>query len=716
MKNLLKKILFSVPFFTFLGLTLLDMIWLIVGRTPEIVRLIRDSVLLAALIMLVPLFQQLPVFKDRRILHVLRKLGLGIVAGFLALMLVNQYLMPSDFESSSSRIYSSTYYFVIGTLAALFLTLLHVALLGLLRILVFYKSKSSTLRNYRVLLLTMLFFAAVNSALGRDSLNAVSPADNGPLGIAAFVLVIVLIVVNAFRTAWIQFLNRRQKWLVFLLAILVCAMGSYLTVEVRLSFVTEYSVAYASLISAIALYIAVYAGVSAFLLFFSLPTAGLFDEKINAIKALQELTQSISHFMERDKLMALITQRALQVTKSDFAWLELYDEKKDALELVSAVNLTEEEKAAIPLQTCSGISGWIIQNRKSLLANDTHDDPRLQPLSEWKKDVGALLAVPLISREQIFGILYTAKHDYFSYDQFDQDMLQSYADQAAIAFENARLLTVSLEKERLAQELLVAHETQEKLLPKTMPHVPGLEVAGFSVAAQEVGGDYYDVFKTGGKLAVVVGDVSGKGTAAAFYMAQVKGVMEALARMHDSPREVLTQANQILSRSLEKNLFISLIYAVFDPSKMRMTFSRAGHNPLLWYPHDNEPVLLQPRGLGLGLDRGALFGASLEEVTLPLSPGDFFVFYTDGVVEARDSRNKEFEEQALLDVVKRQRHGGVTAMKDGILQSLRAHVGASCAHDDFTLVVVGVGESEVRRDATSSNVDGMAYDETVKHF
>lgn len=690
MKNLLKKILFSVPFLTFFALTLLDMIWLIVGRTPEIIRLIRDGVLLAALIMIVPLFQQLPVFKDRRILHVLRKLGLGVLAGFVVFLAVNQYLMPeNDFFVSHPHIYSSTYFFALGTLGALFLILLHVAALGLLRILVFYKSKSSTLRNYRVLLLAMLFFAAVNSALGRESL-ASSPTENEPLGIVAFVLVIILIVLNAFRTAWIQFLNRRQKWLVFLLALVVCAMGGYLTNAVRTSFVAEYSIAYASLVSAVALYFAVYAGVSAFLLFFSLPTAGLFDEKIDAIKSLQELTQSISHFMEQDKLMAMITQRALQVTKSDFAWLELYDEKNNRLELVSAVNLSEEEKQTMPLNTSTGVSGWVMQNRKSLLANDTHDDARMEPLSEWKNDIGALLAVPLISREQIFGILYSAKHDYFSYDQFDQDMLQSYADQAAIAFENARLLNASLEKERLAQELRVAHEAQEKLLPKTMPEVPGLEVAGTSIAAQEVGGDYYDVFQLGDKLAVIVGDVSGKGTAAAFYMAQVKGVMEALGRIYESPREVLIQANQILTRSLEKNLFISLIYAVFDPANLRMTLSRAGHNPLLWYPHDKEPTLLQPRGLGIGLDRGALFGSTLEEVTLPLASGDYFVFYTDGVVEARDTRNREFEEQTLLEVVKAQKNAGVDAMKERILQSLNAHVGASCAHDDFTLVVVGV--------------------------
>jgi serine phosphatase RsbU (regulator of sigma subunit) len=326
------------------------------------------------------------------------------------------------------------------------------------------------------------------------------------------------------------------------------------------------------------------------------------------------------------------------------------------------------------------------------LINDVKDDDRAERLTEWKKNIGALLAVPLISREQVFGVLYSAKRDYFSYDQFDQDMLQAFADQAAIAFENARLLNESLEKERLAQELRVAQEAQRKLLPKIMPAVPGIEVSGVSVAAYEVGGDYFDVFKRGDKLAVVVGDVSGKGTAAAFYMAEVKGVIEALGRIYESPREVLVHANQVLGRSLEKNAFISLIYAVFDPQAQSMSLSRAGHTPLLWCPHQGEPAFLQPRGMGIGMDRSVLFDLTLEEISLGMSPGDYFIFYTDGVVEARDSRNREFEEKMLLQAVKQKKLSTAESVQQEILQNLHAHVGPNRAHDDLTLVVVGIHE------------------------
>ncbi len=700
MKNLLKKILLSLPFLTLFGLTVLDTVWLLLGRVPEMVRLLRDGVLLAVLLMLVPFYAKTTWLHERRIFSALRKIFIVLFSAFLIFALADRYFASfPQAASRNSRLYAGTDFFLLSTLAAWLATLLHLALFALLRVLVLYKSRAATLRNFRLLALAILIFAAVSSALGMEKFRAASPFETGPMGAVAFVLVVILIVLNAFRASWITFLNRPQKWIVLLATMIAGGFGVFMTANARWSFVADYSIAYAAILGAISLFVAVYAGISAFLLLLSLPTAGLFDEKIHAIKSLQEVTQSISHFMEKDRLMDSITQRAVQVTKSDFAWLELLNEQKNALHLGSAVQLSEKEREQLPLILHGGLSGWVVQHQKGLLINDVKDDGRAQHLTEWKKNIGALLAVPLISREHVFGVLYSAKRDYFSYDQFDQDMLQAFADQAAIAFENARLLNESLEKERLAQELRVAQEAQKKLIPKNMPVVPGIEVSGISVAAYEVGGDYFDVFKRGDKLAVVVGDVSGKGTAAAFYMAEVKGVIEALGKIYESPREVLVHANQILCRSLEKNSFISLIYAVFDPQMHSMSLSRAGHTPLLWHPHAGEPTFLQPRGMGIGMDQGPLFDLTLEEISLGISPGDNFVFYTDGVIEARDSRNHEFEEKALLQVVRRQRGCKAEMVKEEILKSLHAHVGANRAHDDLTLVVVGVnaGQETERR-------------------
>ncbi len=706
MRRILKNTILSVPFLTFLGVTLVDTVWFMIERIPEIVRLLRDGVLLAAIVMLLPLRQQIRVFSERRIFHTLRYIFLTALTALLVMIVVDQYLIAAPASQfPASRLFVSTRHFLIGTAAAFLLVLLHLLLSGLLANLIFYKSKSSTLRNFRLLVFAMLLVAATSSARGRVSFFVAF--EQNWLADIPFILLLLLIVVNAFRHRWIDYLNRRQKWVVFLASGLACGLGIMLTQRMAGSFVADYSIAFAAVCGAIALFFSVYAGVTAFALLLHLPTAGSFDEKINAIKTLQELSQSISHFMEREQLMAMITQRALQVTRSDFAWLELLEESGAPPVLRSAVNLTDREQQEMPMSRESGISGWVIQNQKSLLINDVTAEARAAGVRPWKKDIGAILAVPLMSRGQILGVLFSAKQDYFGYDQFDQDMLQSFADQAAIAFHNAHLLAESIEKERLSQELRVAHEAQAKLLPKVMPEVPGLEVAGVSVAAQEVGGDYYDVFTRGRKLVVVVGDVSGKGAAAAFYMAQVKGVVEALGRHYDSPREVLIHTNRILSRSLEKNLFITLLYAVFDPDSMTMTFSRAGHNPLLQSPYTSVPTFLQPAGMAIGLEDGPAFEAALEEMTLPVAAGDFFVFYTDGVVEARNDNEEEFQEKSLLAVVQRRDYKTADALKDRILLSIYDHVGLANTHDDFTVVVVGVTE-QPRRSARALSTEPEA--------
>lgn len=709
MRRILKNTIISVPFLTFIGVTLIDTAWFMIERIPEIVRLLRDGVLLAAIVLLLPLRHQIKLFTERRIFHTLRYIFFMVLACLLVLIVVDQYLIVSPGDHlRPSRLFVSPRFFLIGTVASFVLILLHLLLSGLIANLIFYKSKSSTPRNFRLLVFAILLVAATSSARGR--VNFFFSFEENWLGEIPFVLLLLLIAVNSFRHRWIDFLNRRQKWVVFLISGLACGMGVMLTQRVIDSFVADHSVAYAAVCGAIALCFSVYAGFTAVALLLHLPTAGSFDEKINAIKTLQEVSQSISHFMEREQLMAMITQRALQVTKSDFAWLELLEGENNDLVLSSAVNLSEDEKQRMPLHRAAGISGWVIQNQKSLLINDVTEDARAVQVQPWKKDIGAILAVPLISRSKILGVLFSAKQDYFGYDQFDQDMLQSFADQAAIAFHNAHLLEESIEKERLAQELRVAHKAQEKLLPKVMPEITGLDVAGVSVAAKEVGGDYYDVFAIGNKLVVVVGDVSGKGAAAAFYMAQVKGVIEAIGRLYESPRDVLIQANRILCRSLEKNLFITLLYAIFDPGTMTMTFSRAGHNPLLCSPKEGEVSFLQPYGMAIGLENGAVFESALEQLTLPLAPGDFFVFYTDGVVEARNMQEEEYQERSLLALVQQRDYKTASALKDRILLSVYDHVGLANPHDDFTVVVVGVTEQQRHKTRAAGREFGAAQE------
>jgi sigma-B regulation protein RsbU (phosphoserine phosphatase) len=190
-------------------------------------------------------------------------------------------------------------------------------------------------------------------------------------------------------------------------------------------------------------------------------------------------------------------------------------------------------------------------------------------------------------------------------------------------------------QERLQRELEIARQAQASLLPQQLPQVPGVAMAAFCLPAYEVGGDYYDVFLLpDGRLAVVIGDVSGKGIQAAFFMTLVKGYVRALSLSGDRPREVLSRLNRLFRAQAPRGLFVTMVYGIFDPETRIFMLSRAGHPPVLYRRAcDGCVAALQPAGLGIGLADAELFDAVLEEQALTLEEGDGLLLYTDGVME-----------------------------------------------------------------------------------
>ena len=255
-----------------------------------------------------------------------------------------------------------------------------------------------------------------------------------------------------------------------------------------------------------------------------------------------------------------------------------------------------------------------------------------------------------------------------------------------------QLLRESAEKQRLEEELRIARQIQMSLLPQDTVSLPGLRIAALCLPAAEVGGDYYDLLPLSDtRLAVLVADVSGKGTSAALYMAELKGLVLSLSRIHDSPARLLAEANRILSANMDSRSFITMTYAVFDTEVRRIRFARAGHNPIIHLEtKTGRTRVLAPPGLGLGLDAGPRFEAVLEEAETPLRGGDVFVFFTDGLSEAMNERAELFGERRLRDLIERSESLGTEQMKDAILSGIRAFVGEAAPHDDMTLIVLKV--------------------------
>jgi sigma-B regulation protein RsbU (phosphoserine phosphatase) len=260
------------------------------------------------------------------------------------------------------------------------------------------------------------------------------------------------------------------------------------------------------------------------------------------------------------------------------------------------------------------------------------------------------------------------------------------------------LLHVQREKQRLDDELRIAREIQKSLLPVQLPQIPGLDIADLCEPAREVGGDYYDFFEIGPRqLGVMIADVSGKGTSAALYMAELKGLMLALSHSERSPRKLLIDVNRRLVGHLDNRSFITMTYAVIDLDAGTMTCARAGHTPLV-VVSDGKSEVLTPDGMVLGLRLPGAdhrFEEILQEHVQPLRAGDVIVLYTDGITEAMDATGELFGDAALARVLSS--HPGLDAagIRERVLREVKAFVGDAEPHDDMTMVVLKI-EAEAR--------------------
>ena len=261
------------------------------------------------------------------------------------------------------------------------------------------------------------------------------------------------------------------------------------------------------------------------------------------------------------------------------------------------------------------------------------------------------------------------------------------------------LLQTAAEKKRLEEELRIARQIQMSLLPRGPLEFEGIGVTALCVPAREVGGDYYDFFPLAeDRLGVLIADVSGKGTSAALYMAELKGLVLSLSQIYQSPRQLLLEVNRIISENLDTRSFITMTYAVLDMKASTMTFARAGHTPLLYFHADGSlgTQVLTPSGLVVGLRiPGAKdkFAELLEEQRVELRRGDVIVFYTDGITEAMNVDSDLFGEARLGRIVAEHGHLDAADLRERILREIEAFVGAADQHDDMTMILVKVEEA-----------------------
>ncbi|MBN1996979.1 SpoIIE family protein phosphatase [candidate division KSB1 bacterium] len=655
---------------------------------------IRESFIFIALLMSLPLVYKQKWTSDRNVLRGLRSLFFLILFTYLLYLYSRNRLGEFIANIQKSEIVQQTANYIFILSWAFFASVYALIILGTLRNFIFIKRRKRTFSQFGWLMVLIILYAGLRATPINLSLQVEIPFISSVSGTTFQVLRFITInfmVINSFRVSWINFLNKKQKILCFWCGLLLLPLQYHFAFMFsRVNPVLPYSLVLGSFIELVVIFLTVYLSIAFLALLAHLPTARLYDRKMRQISSLHHLTREISGEFEMEKLVVTIVNLAAEVTEADFCWLELADSRDGSLELVSAKNLLKSERLSRLASFDESLSQWMIRQRTPYLDNQVTKTGPAKDLFLWKSDLFSLLAVPLLVSENVIGFLYAGRKEEFGFEQDDADMLQAFSQQAVIAVENTRLVKESLIKERLEQELKIAHEAQMKLLPKEMPKISDIELDAVCITANEVGGDYYDFFELAvDRLGIVIGDVSGKGPSAAFYMAEVKGVMEALAKEEHDPKKLLKSANLTLYQNLDRGTFVSLIYGVMDIKQQVFSFCRAGHCPILYCSTaDANCQSLEPKGMGIGLDGGPAFDQLLEQTSVPIKKDCCLLLYTDGVIEARNRQFEEFGEQRLVKAFRKVKNLSAREIKKKLIYDIFTFIDGANATDDLTFIVI----------------------------
>ena len=414
------------------------------------------------------------------------------------------------------------------------------------------------------------------------------------------------------------------------------------------------------------------------------------DPTIENLRKVLALTGILNSTLKLNELLAVIMNTSSEVMHSEVASLLLIDETSN--ELVFRVALggkgaALEEKFRVKMG--EGIAGSVAASGKPEIVNHPQKDPRFA--KRFDDSTGfvtrAILCVPMKAKGKILGVLQAINprgRDKFC--QEDLELFETFADQAAIAIENARLHGEIVKQEKTKQALKIAHEIQQNFLPDLTSRHFGIDLSALSLPAFDVGGDLYDVIALeGNRIGVILGDVSGKGVPAALYMVRAMSEYRFLAPQAKDPAELLTALNQRLSVNSPFGMFLTIICLLIDKNMNTVQYSSAGHLPILLrkITDGTAESLKGAQSPPLGLMPETPFFLN----TIHLESGDALFLYTDGVVEARDKHGKEYTIERLAECVKKEADSAA-AYSERIFEEVRNFTTGADQHDDITALTV----------------------------
>ena len=406
---------------------------------------------------------------------------------------------------------------------------------------------------------------------------------------------------------------------------------------------------------------------------------------------LNEIARELTSILNLDQLLQRIADLVSRLIDYQMFSILLLDATGQKLQHRFALRFHENIQLKHDIPIGRGVVGYAAEQKQAVLVPDVSKDPRYIPLNP---ETRSELVVPLIYKSKVIGVLDLehTRRGFFNEDH--KRTITTLAAQIAIAIENAQLYEeIASQEQRLERDLALARELQFRLLPQAPPKLANLEVAAKFLPARAIGGDLYDFLDYSlSRLGIVIGDVSGKGAPAAIYAALVSGILRSHAPIEPGPAEMLSAVNNSLGERRIDAQFVSIIYAVWDEARRTLQIANSGL-PRPIYCHDGKVEIIEATGLPLGL----FDDAEYDEFNFRAKPGDMFVFFSDGILDARNTEGELFGRQRVEQIAADCSDRPADSVVNSLFKAVEEHAAGVDAFDDQTVVAIKVKESSAKR-------------------
>jgi sigma-B regulation protein RsbU (phosphoserine phosphatase) len=411
------------------------------------------------------------------------------------------------------------------------------------------------------------------------------------------------------------------------------------------------------------------------------------SRQARTLMLLNEIARELTSILNLDELFKRIAELLSRLIDYQMFSILLLDSTGEKLQHRFSLRFHENIHLKHEVPLGRGVVGQAAETKQAILVPDVSQDPRY---IEANPETRSELAVPLIYKDKVIGALDLehTRRGFFTDDH--RRTMMTLAAQVAIAIENARLYEeIARQERRLERDLALARELQMRLLPQTLPRLANLELAAKFVPARAIGGDLYDFIPYSlSRLGIVIGDVSGKGAPAAIYAALVSGILRSHAPIEPGPAEMLRAVNLSLAERRIEAQFVSLIYAVWDDQHRTLLVANSGL-PRPVHVHAGKNYVIEATGLPLGL----FDDTNYDEFRFKMKPGDLFVFFSDGILDARNRNGEMFGRGRVEKLIAE--CGGRSAdwVVDILFKAVAEHSAGVETFDDQTVVAIKVKEA-----------------------